>query len=207
MQQHVEQPEGAGREPVTQVLARAAAGDSGAGRELLPLVYDQLRALATQYLAGEQAGHTLQPTALVHEAYLRLVGSEGAPGTEPAGRGYTGRTHFMAAAASVMRNVLVDHARRRSAAKRGGRNNCRVALHDADAATAAEARDLEVLELNDLLDRLARLDTRRSRVVELKFFAGMTNDEVAEVLGVSRWTVAQDWAVARAWLAGELVGD
>jgi RNA polymerase sigma factor (TIGR02999 family) len=189
--------------PATLMLARAASGDATAGSELLPLIYTELRALAARYLRREAPGHTLQPTALVHEAYLRLVTPADA-GTS-AGEQFTGRVHFMAAAALTMRNILVDHARRRSAAKRGGAHACRVSVGGPGGPDlATERRDLAVLELDDLLRHLGRLDPRRGRVVELKFFAGMTNDEVAAALGVSRWTVADDWTVAKAWIAAEL---
>lgn len=181
-------------ESVTQILERASAGDPEAPRELLPLVYGELRALAGSYLARERAGHTLQPTALVHEAYVRLISADTA---------WKGRAHFLAVAAVAMRRVLVDHARRKGASKRGG-DQARMELRDSDAPVTR--RDVQVLELDELLERLARLDDRRARVVELKFFAGMTNEQIAEVIGVSRSTVADDWTVARAWLAAEMEG-
>lgn len=180
---------------VTQILARASAGDAAASDQLLPLVYDELRSLASAYLARERGGHTLQPTALVHEAYVRLISSDTA---------WKGRAHFLGVAAIAMRRVLVDHARRRNADKRGGGAD-RVELHDADART--ERRDMQILELDELLRRLEALDPRRARVVELKFFAGMTNEQIAEALGLARSTVADDWTVARAWLAAEMRGD
>jgi RNA polymerase sigma factor (TIGR02999 family) len=177
---------------VTEILTRAGKGDPLASAELLPLVYDELRKLASTYLVGERSSHTLQATALVHEAYVRLVGADVQ---------WTGRSHFMAVAAVAMRRVLVDHARRRSADKRGG-GATRVELRDEDAAQTR--RDMQVLELDDLLKKLAALDPRRARVVELKYFAGMTNEQIADVMGISRSTAAEDWAVARAWLAAEL---
>lgn len=180
---------------VTQILARASAGDAAAADQLLPLVYDELRALASAYLARERSAHTLQPTALVHEAYVRLVSADTA---------WTGRAHFLAVAAIAMRRVLVDHARRRNADKRGGGVD-RVELLDADTRT--DRRDMQILELDELLRRLEALDPRRARVVELKFFAGMTNEQIAEALGLARSTVADDWTVARAWLAAEMRGD
>ena len=160
--------------------------------ELMPLVYTELRAMAANYLRRERADHTLQPTALVHEAYLRLAGT---------GKQSIDRAHFMALAAVAMRNVLVDHARKHTAAKRHA-DGKRLTLGAPEVASAG--RELDVLELDDLLHRLAKLDARRARVVELKVFAAMTNDEIAQVLGISRSTVAEDWTVAKAWLAAQL---
>ena len=178
---------------VPRLLTRAADGDAAASAVLTPLVYAELRALAAAFLKRERPDHTLQPTALVHEAFLRLAGRDGR---------CAGRAHFMALAAVAMRNVLVDHARRRAAAKRRGvASRPSVTLVE---GLLADRHETEVLELDDLLKRLARLDPRRSKVVELKVFAGMTNQEIADVLGVSRSTVADDWSVAKAWLAAEL---
>lgn len=181
-------------ETVQQIVSSSDGSDPALAEQLLPLVYDELRGMAARYLARERHGHTLQPTALVHEAYMRLVGSE-AP--------WKGRAAFLAAAAVAMRRVLVESARRRATAKRGERAP-RVTLGAED--TALSRRDVHVLELDDLLERLAAHDARKSRVVELRLFAGMTNDEIAAALGVARSTVADDWAVARAWLASELGG-
>lgn len=177
---------------VTRILERAAGGDRLATAELLPLVYDELRELALKYLGRERASHTLQPTALVHEAYLRMAGSD---------RQWAGRSHFLAVAAIAMRNVLVDAARRRSADKRGA-DAGRVSLENCDAGFAS--RDLQVLELDDLIKRLSEMDARRGRVVELKFFAAMSNEQIAEALDVSRSTVADDWTIAKAWLTAQL---
>jgi RNA polymerase sigma factor (TIGR02999 family) len=157
----------------------------------MPLVYTELRAMAANYLRRERRDHTLQPTALVHEAFLRLN----------AGGRSLDRAHFMALAAVAMRNVLVDHARKHTAAKRNA-DGKRLTLGAPELTTRAKV--LDVLELDDLLTRLAKLDTRRARVVELKVFAAMTNDEIAKVLNISRSTVAEDWTVAKAWLAAEL---
>jgi RNA polymerase sigma-70 factor, ECF subfamily len=157
----------------------------------MPLVYTELRAMAANYLRRERRDHTLQPTALVHEAFLRL--NVGARSID--------RAHFMALAAVAMRNVLVDHARKHTAAKRHA-DGKRLTLGAPEVASAG--RELDVLELDDLLHRLAKLDARRARVVELKVFAAMTNDEIAQVLGISRSTVAEDWTVAKAWLAAQL---
>jgi len=156
----------------------------------MPQVYTELRAMAAGYLRRERADHTLQPTALVHEAFLRLAGDKSID-----------RAHFMAMAAVAMRNVLVDHARRHTAAKRTA-DGKRITLGAPELATTGN--ELDVLELDDLLHRLATLDARRARVVELKVFAAMTNDEIAHVLSIARSTVAEDWTVAKAWLAAEL---
>lgn len=162
-------------------------------RTYLPLVYDELKGLARGYLRGERGGHTLQPTALVHEAYLRVAGGA---------VDWNDKVHFLAAAATAMRRVLVDHARRRGAGKREGARE-KVTL-GTEAMGIGRDRDLEILELDDLLNRLAALDARKAKVVELRFFAGLGLDEVATALDVARSTVAADWAVARAWLASEL---
>ncbi|MBC8105016.1 MAG: sigma-70 family RNA polymerase sigma factor [Anaerolineae bacterium] len=159
----------------------------------MPLVYTELRAMAANYLRRERPDHTLQPTALVHEAFLRLAGDKSID-----------RAHFMAMAAVAMRNVLVDHARRHAAAKRSTEGK-RLSFGAPELATTKS--DMDVLELDDLLLRLAKLDARRARVVELKVFAAMTNDEIAHVLGIARSTVAEDWTVAKAWLAAELADD
>ena len=182
----------------SELLDQASAGDEGAADRLLVLVYDQLRGLAASYLRAERPGHTLQPTALVHEAFLRLH----------AGRPvrYESRTHFFAVAARAMRNVLVDHARRRAAAKRGGDAE-RVTLDDGlELGGPAGAQPIDLLALEEAMERLEQLDARQARVVELRFFGGLTIDEAARVLGVSTDTVEDDWAMARAWLARTLRG-
>jgi RNA polymerase sigma factor (TIGR02999 family) len=179
---------------ITAILARASEGDSASAAKLLPLVYDELRQIAASYLSHEASGHTLQPTALVHEAYLRLVGSD---------RQWRGRAHFLAAAAMAMRRVLVDHARRKATVKRG-RGALRVHLDN--GLPAGLRRELYALELNELLERLGSLNERKSRVVEMRIFGGMTLEQIAEVLGVSRSVIHEDWTVARAWLAAELRG-
>ena len=182
-------------EPVPRLISRAAEGDAAAAAALTPLVYAELRALAAGYLRWERVNHTLQPTDLVHEAFLRLAGRVGRS---------TERSHFLALAAVAMRNVLVDHARRRRAAKRGGGAERWSVTLIMDEEALPDRHQGEVLELDDLLKRLALLDARRGKVVELKVFAGMTNEEIAEVLDVSRSTVSDDWTVAKAWLAAEL---
>lgn len=172
-------------------IPMTSANDASGG-ELLSIAYGELKALAATYLRNERVDHTLQPTALVHEAYVRLENSAAK---------WTSRAHFFATAARAMRNVLVDHARRRGAQRRGAGNSC-VSLDSIDVPDVR--RQMQVLELDDLLNRLAELDARRAKVVEMKFFAGMTNEQIAEALGVARSTVADDWTVARAWLTAEL---
>jgi RNA polymerase sigma factor (TIGR02999 family) len=175
---------------VTRLLDGAAAGDPRAAADLLPLVYDQLRHLAAARLARERAGQTLQPTALVHEAYLRLVG-----GDEP--RDWNGRGHFFAAAAEAMRRILVEAARRRGADKRGG-GRARVPLDDADAGYVPA--DAELLAIDEALDRLAAEDPAAARFVQLRYFAGLTAEEAADALGLSRSSAYEHWAYARARL-------
>ncbi len=161
-----------------------------------PLVYEQLHRLAEGYFRRQPKGHTLSPTALIHEAYLKLVDREG-------GR-WKDRTHFLAVAATAMRQILVDHARGREAVKRGGGRQ-RITL-DESAMPSAE-RDVDLLALDEALARLAGLDERKARVVELRFFAGLTVQETAAALGVSSVTVKRDWSMARAWIDRELEPD
>ncbi len=177
----------------TQVLGELSAGDATAAERLLPLVYDELRALAAAYLHRERPGHTLQPTALVHEAYVRLVG-----GSPP---DWAGRAHFLAVAARAMRRTLVNHALARKAEKRGG-GRTMLSL-DPDSAPAPDG-EIDALALSEALDRLGAHDERKARVVEMRFFGGMTVEESAGVLGVSVSTVEGDWRFARAWLSKEL---
>jgi RNA polymerase sigma-70 factor (ECF subfamily) len=164
--------------------------------QIFPLIYDDLRRIAGRYMSRQSSDHTLQPTALVNEAFLRIRdGSVATHGTE----------HVLALAAIAMRCILVDHARARSTEKRGGNLPRAFALSPNDEpAGAADTWDVSILELNELLGRLADLHPRRARVVELRFFGGMTNDEVASTLDIARSTVAEDWAVARAWLRVQL---
>ena len=183
-------------ERITSVLEAADRGEAIRADELLPLVYDDLRSLARRYLARENAGHTLQPTALVHEAWVRLVDQSRVQ--------WKGRTHFFAIGAQAMRRVLVDHARGRLRDKRGG-GRPRVELRE-DVALASE-RDEDVLAVDEALEKLARLDERQARIVELRFFGGLSVEEVAEVLGVSKRTVEAEWTMLRAWLRRELADE
>jgi len=177
---------------VTELLQRAGRGEQAATDELFPLVYDELRRLAGGLLAKERASHTLQPTALVHEAYMRLVG--------PTDQAWEGRGHFFGAAATAIRRILVDHARAKGRAKRGGGWQ-RVALEEREAGGASP---LDLLALDDALVQLGALDPRMARLVELRFFAGLTVAQAAEALGVSAATAAREWELARVWLHGKL---
>lgn len=182
-----------GSSKVTRLLARCRAGDEDALERVLPLLYAELRRLAGLQLSRERSGHTLQPTALVHEAWLQLVAQEA--------RDYENRRHFLALAATAMRRVLRHHAERRAADKRGGGEQ---RLDLADIASVLEAPSADFLGLDAALDRLARMDPRAARIVELRFFGGLTIEEVAEVLETSSRTVEREWRVARAWLRREL---
>ncbi len=179
---------------VTRILSAIEQGDLHAAEQLLPLVYDELRKLAALQLAHDRPGETLNPTALVHEAYLRLVGD----GND---RRYHDRGHFFAAAATAMRHIRIDQARRKKTQKHGGD----VQRRDLDDV-AAPAPDDELLALDEALTRFAALDARKARLVELRFFAGLTNDQAAAVLGVSPTTADRDWAFARAWLRDAVRG-
>ena len=175
---------------VTPLLQAASAGDPRAAAELLPLVYDELRRLAAHRLTSEPAGQTLTGTALVHEAYLRLVGTDDRPK-------WDGRVHFFAAAAEAMRRILIDRARHRQTAKAGAGRR-RVDLSDAEQADNQDPDAL--LDLDDALTRLEKLDGRKAAVVKLRFFAGFTVDEAARALDIAPSTADDDWAYARAWL-------
>ncbi len=181
---------------VTGWLEAASAGDPRAARELLPLVYVQLRKAAQLQMAGERPDHTLQATALVHEAYLRLVGSRQT--------NFDNAAHFYVAAAEAMRRILIEHARKRARIKRGG-DQRRVSL--SAAYLAEEARPEEIMSVADAIGRLEKLDGRMARIVRLRFFVGLSVDETAEALGLSGRTVRREWALARAWLHRELSGD
>lgn len=180
---------------VTQILEAIGAGDAAAEDLLLPVVYEELRRIARARMAGERAGHTLQPTALVHEAYLRLLGT-GHPRWE-------NRAHFYTAAAEAMRRILIERARRRARQKRGG-DRRRVEL---DSSVGSwEPPSAELLALNEALTRLESLDPEMSRVVKLRYFAGLTIEEIARALRTSERTVSRRWSGARAWLYAELGG-
>ena len=181
---------------ITALLHRVAGGDRSAAGEVVPLIYDELRRLAVHFMARERPDHTLQTTALVHEAYFRLVDQRQAS--------WNNRAHFYGAAAGVMRRILVDHARARRAEKRGGGAR-QVPLED--ALGAATEHPEEVLRLDMALTRLAELSPRQVRVVELRFFGGLSVEETAAALAVSPKTVKRDWNVARAWLHRELGGS
>lgn len=178
-------------QPITNILGAAAAGDEEASATLLPLVYDELRKLAEARLAKTPPGNTLQPTALVHEAYLRLIGS-GDPG-------WDGRNHFFGAAAQAMRDILVEQARRKSRIKRGG-DRKRVSLEGIDSDAPVDARPEEVLAVNDSLTALEAEDPRAAQVVVLRYFGGLSESEAAAILGVSESTVTREWRYARSWL-------
>ena len=182
-------------EMVTQLLMEWTGGNRAALDRLMPLVYDELRRLAGGYFGRERRDHTLQPTALVNEAFLRLVDQKRIQ--------WQGRAHFLAIAATLMRELLISHARKHRAAKRGSGGQ-RVTLLDSDVAV--EARDVDLLDLDRALSALAAFDTRQARVVELRYFGGMTVEETATVLEVSPATVKLDWTFARAWLLRELQG-
>jgi RNA polymerase sigma factor (TIGR02999 family) len=175
---------------VTSILSAIEQGDPNAAAALLPLVYDELRRLAAQKMAQESPGHTLQPTALVHEAFLKLVGP--APGAA-----WNGRTHFYAAAAEAMRRILIDRARRRQRLRHGGGHR-RVDIPEADLVAEAPSSDL--LALDEALTRFAVADPQKAELVRLRYFAGLTLEESADLLGISRATAARHWAYARAWL-------
>jgi len=181
---------------VVDCLTRIGQGDETSANRLFSLVYDELRALAADFMKSERLDHTLQPTALVHEAYLRIIEQQSVD--------WKGRAHFFAIAAQMIRRVLIDHSRGRNAVKRGG-HDARTSL--VDTIDMHAGNDLDLLSLNNALERLAELSPRQAKVVELRFFGGLTNEEVAHVLDVSRKTVVQDWAVARAWISRELSRD
>jgi len=180
---------------VTRQLRRWSAGEKTALEELLPLVYDELRRIARRALRRERSDHTLQPTALVHEAFLRLA--------PQGGKDWQNREHFLAVCAQLMRQVLVDHARRRGAQKRGS-GGLRVVLDEDSATAAAARRDVELLTLDRVLSDLSAIDARRAQVVEMRYFAGMSIPEISQAVGRPPWDVKKDWTLARAWLARRL---
>ncbi len=176
---------------ITRLLERCCSGDASALDRITPMVYAELKALATRAMRGERDGHTLQTTALVNEAYLRLLGERSLDADN--------RSHFAALAAQAMRRVLVDHARRRGAAKRPTSDQ-RIAIDEIDLPEA----EADLIGLDGALDRLAKISPRQAKVVDLKFFAGMELEQIADVLDVARPTVVRDWRMARAWLQREL---
>ena len=180
---------------ITQWLLDWGRSDKKGLDQMLPVVYEELHRMAANYLSREATGHTLQPTALVHEAYLRLVDQRRVD--------WRNRAQFLGLAASMMRRILVNHARDRAARKRGG-NPERVSLSLVESPSGRP--DVELIALEDALQNLAAVDERKSRVVELKFFGGLTIDEIAEVLGISAATVEREWAFARAWLYDAIEG-
>jgi RNA polymerase sigma factor (TIGR02999 family) len=184
---------GAYMNDATAMLAAVQSGDANATEQLLVLVYDELRRLAASKLAGEASGQTLQPTALVHEAWLRLVGDQS--------RSFNDREHFFRASAEAMRRILIDRARRKQTQRHGGAYQ-RVALEDFDPA--APSADDQLLAVNEALDKLALEHPEHAELVKLKYFAGLTNEEVGEVLGISLSTVKNYWAFSRAWLLNEI---
>jgi RNA polymerase sigma factor (TIGR02999 family) len=178
---------------VTELLAAWSNGDESALNTMMPLVYDELHRMARRFMARQKAGHTLQPTALINEAFIKLVGNEN--------KEWKDRAHFFGVAAQAMRHILVDYARSRSYAKRGGGAQ-RVDLDQALAVT--QERTGDIVALDDALNELTKVDARKSQVVELRYFGGLTVDETAEVLKVSSVTVMRDWSLAKAWLYREL---
>lgn len=181
-------------EGITQLLAKWSSGDEAALEELMPLVYDELRRLAGRYLRRERVGHTLQPTALVNEAYLRLVDQKSAR--------WQNRAQFYGIAAQLMRRILVDHARVKHAEKRGGAEQQRLSITSAEVL--ATKPNLDVLALNEALEELTTMDPQQGRIVELRFFGGLSIEETAELLGIGHATVERDWKMARAWLRRKL---
>src|ERR1051325_4217359 len=210
-------------ENITELLVGYGRGDKEALDQLMPIVYEELRRQAARYLRKERPGHTLQTTALIHEAYVRLVDQHHLQ--------LQNRAQFFGIAAQLMRRILVDHARTKNRVKRGG-SNVKVSIDDAtfavigqdlddvaldeelqrlaeidDATFAVKGQDLDVVALDEALQRLAEIDAQQSRVVELRFFSGLTVEETAEVMGISKATVKRDWSMAKAWLHRELTGD
>ncbi|CAN5265959.1 ECF-type sigma factor [soil metagenome] len=180
-------------ENVTQILQDLSAGDASAVERLMPFVYDELRRLAAVYFSRERRDHTLQPTALVHEAYLRLISQTNVE--------WQNRAHFFGVAAQMMRRILVDHARHHLSAKEGG-SQTKVALDE--AVSFPNKKDFDLVKLDEALESLAELDERKSRIVELKFFGGLSAEETALVLNISEKTVRRDWQTAKLWLYREL---
>jgi RNA polymerase sigma-70 factor, ECF subfamily len=184
---------------VTELLLEWQRGDRDALERLTPLVYNELRRMAHRYIRRERNGHTLETTALVNEAYLRLINQRKMD--------WQSRTHFFAVVAEVMRHILIDHARRRHYAKRGGGGAASQQVSLAEADAMSEMRAAELIALDEALDKLLKLDPRKSRVVELRYFGGLSLEETAEVLGTSIMTVRRDWRAAKAWLYKAVMGE
>jgi RNA polymerase sigma factor (TIGR02999 family) len=180
---------------VTELLRRWSGGDVAARESLVPLVYDELRRLARYYLASQRSDHTLQSTAIVHEAYLRLAGRDNVH--------WENRSHFFAVAAQLMRRILVDHARKRNASKRGGAH---LTLLVDEPVEPSSQRELDLVALDDALKALAALDERQSRIIELRFFGGLSIEDTSRLLEISPATVKREWSTARAWLYEEISG-
>ncbi|MBZ5728605.1 MAG: sigma-70 family RNA polymerase sigma factor [Acidobacteriia bacterium] len=180
--------------PLTELLNRFSEGDSTAEAELVPYLYRELRKMAGAQFRRERPGHTLQPTALVHEVYLRVVGRK---------TKWQGRAHFFAVAAQVMRSVLVDYARQRASVKRWG---TQVAVSLEEAITISEDKCELVIQVDEALEKLRLIDGRQAKIVEMRYFAGMTEEEIGILLGISARTVKREWTMAKAWLAGALRG-
>ena len=189
-------PASAQQQQVTQLLRDWRRGDEQALEKLVPLIEPELQRLAHHYMSRERPGHTLQTTALVDEAYLQLAGDERPP--------WQNRGHFFAAAAHLMRRIMVAHARQRKAQKRGGGS---IMVELDEGKVAAEARSAELLALDEALEKLAAFDARKARVVEMRYFGGLTMEEIADVLKIHVNTVLRDWAAARAWLLATLSGE
>ncbi len=181
---------------VTQLLARWSGGDSDAREALIPLVYDELRRVARNALSRQRPDHTLGSTALVHEAYMRLVGRSSVH--------FENRAHFFAVSSHLMRRILVDHARKHNAAKRGGDN---LTLVLDEAVALPEKREVDLSALDDALTLLATLDARQANIVEMRFFGGLSIEETSQVLGISPATVKREWATARTWLYDAMTGE
>ena len=179
---------------ITVMLRRWSEGNREVLDDLLPLVYDELHKRARQYLRRERSDHTLQPTALIHEAYLKLIDQNDVS--------WQNRSHFFAISAQLMRRILVDHARAKHRDKRGG-DDIKLPLEEA-ALAAADEKSVDLIALDEALDRLAAVDAQQSRIVELRYFSGLSLEETAEALSISRSTAARDWAMAKAWLHREL---
>jgi RNA polymerase sigma-70 factor, ECF subfamily len=181
-------------EGITQFLIDWGQGDQAALEKLMPLVYSELRRLASNYLRRERGEHTLQPTALVNEAYLKLVDQRTAK--------WQNRAHFFGISSQLMRRILVDHARQHQAAKRGGAGQQRISITGAE--TVVKQPEVDLLALNEALDELAKMDSQQGRIVELKFFGGLSIEQISEVLSIGHATVERDWKMARAWLRHQL---